>query len=158
MKTIAVISDTHGNLNAIDKILPILESCDMVFHLGDGASDMRAYKSILEDKLVCVNGNCDFSSQDKWKLVEVEGKRLLLTHGDVFGVKGSLTRLKLFAEEKGANAVFYGHTHVAYKEEVDGILFVNPGSLARMCIDKSFAFVTIVNGKILCNHNRNAFV
>ena len=35
------------------------------------------------------------------------------------------------AYELGCDIVCYGHTHVARKEIVDGILEVNPGSLAH---------------------------
>ena len=34
------------------------------------------------------------------------------------------------AREKGCNAVFFGHIHVPVLEEEDGVLLVNPGSLA----------------------------
>lgn len=154
MKTIAVLSDTHGNYAAIDGILPILESCDYVFHLGDCFTDMRPYSRILGDRLICVKGNCDFYGEARYRLAEVEGKRLLLTHGDAFGVKTSLTRLALFAEEQRADAVFYGHTHVAAEEYRNGILFVNPGSLDRLNVSKSFAYAVVTENKITCCHNR----
>lgn len=155
MKTIAVLSDTHGNLSALEGVLPILSSCDMVFHLGDCFTDMRAFKGELGDKLVCVKGNCDIHPESKYKIVEVEGKRLLLTHGDCYGVKAGLTRLCYFAKEQGVDAVFFGHTHVACDEEADGVRFINPGALSLMTVEKSFAYVVIKDGKILCNHNKN---
>jgi len=157
MKSIAVLSDTHGNLSAIEAVFSILQSCDMVFHLGDCFTDMRGFKSALGDKLVCVKGNCDLYPESKYKIIELEGKRLLITHGDAFGVKSGLTRLSFFAKEQGVDAVFFGHTHMACCIEEDGVLYVNPGALARTGVDKSFAYVNIVNGKILCNHNRNVF-
>ena len=156
MKTIAVLSDTHGNYGAIEKILPILESCDLVFHLGDRFTDMRPFEKTLSGKLHCVKGNCDFTAGDIYKIIEIEGKRLLLTHGDAFGVKYSLTRLALFAEEQRADAVFFGHTHAAFEEEREGVLFVNPGSLDRMNFEKTFAFVTVTESKITCCHNRTS--
>ncbi|MBQ7164250.1 MAG: metallophosphoesterase [Clostridia bacterium] len=154
MKTIAVLSDTHGNYDAIEKIMPVLESCDFVAHLGDRFTDMQPYKKALGDKLVCVKGNCDFTAGDVYRILEVEGKRLLFTHGDAFGVKYSLTRLALFAEEQRADAVFFGHTHAAFEETRGGVLFVNPGALARTSFEKTFAFVTVTESKIVSCHNR----
>jgi len=154
MKTLAVLSDTHGNLSAIERVLPILESVDYVVHLGDCNADMKGFNSI-KDKLITVKGNCDFSIGEKTKIVDIEGKRLLFTHGDMFGVKSSLNRICYFAEENKVDAVFYGHTHEAFCESVNGILFVNPGAMARMQVQKSFAYVTVCDGKILCNINRS---
>ena len=154
MRTLAVLSDTHGNLSAIEKILPILESVDFVVHLGDCNSDMKGFTSI-KDKLITVKGNCDLCIGEKVKMVEVEGKRLLFTHGDLFGVKSSLNRISYYAEENKVDAVFYGHTHEAFCESVNGILYVNPGAMARMQVQKSFAYVTVLEDKILCNINRS---
>ena len=157
MKTIAVLSDTHGNVGAIERIMPVLEGCDLVVHLGDCFTDMSAFRERLKSKLICVRGNCDFSTEEKVKTVDIEGKRLLFTHGDLFGVKGSLTRLSYFAEEKQADAVFFGHTHEAMCERVNGILYVNPGAISRMSACKSFAFVTVSERGVLCNINTAIF-
>ena len=157
MKTIAVLSDTHGNLEAIERVLPVLLSCDLVVHLGDCASDMKGYQSLIGDKLVCVRGNCDFTTGEKTKIVDFAGKRLLFTHGDLFGVKTTLNRIAYFAEEQGVDAVFFGHTHEAFCSRENGILFVNPGAMSRMQLQKSFAFVTITDKDILCNINTAIF-
>ncbi len=156
MTTIGVLFDTHGNYGAIEKVMPILETCDLVFHLGDRFTDMQNYSSLLKDKLICVKGNCDFESEEGVRFVEVEGKKLMLTHGHLFGVKYSMTKLSLYAKENGADAVFFGHTHSAFCEEADGILYVNPGAFARTKAEKSFAYVNVVGGKILCKINRSA--
>ena len=158
MKTLAVLSDTHGNLPAIERILPVLLTCDYVVHLGDHFTDMNAFKAVLGDKLYCVRGNCDAAPAEKVLTLEVDGCRLIFTHGDLFGVKSSLTRLAFFAEEKQADAVFYGHTHVASCERVGERLFVNPGAMTRFEADKSFAYITVSGGKITCNHNRSIFL
>ena len=41
MKTIVVISDTHGHRAGIEKLKPLFAENDYIIHLGDGASDMR---------------------------------------------------------------------------------------------------------------------
>ena len=39
MKTVAVLSDTHGNRKAIDRLSQILSECDYIIHLGDTSED-----------------------------------------------------------------------------------------------------------------------
>lgn len=157
MKNIIVLSDTHGNLSAIEKLLPLMERCDYVFHLGDCFTDILPFSGQLGDKLIFVRGNCDMRSAQKQAVVEIEGKKILLTHGDDFGVKGGLTKLAYYAQETGCNAVFYGHTHQASLDEEEGIIYLNPGALALTKREKSFAFVTVTQDKILCKINTSYF-
>ena len=44
MKTILVLSDTHGNLSDMEKLKGIMAESDYVFHLGDYQSDILAFK------------------------------------------------------------------------------------------------------------------
>ena len=154
MKTISVLSDTHGNISSIEKIFPILKESDYVVHLGDGALDMKYFERELKGKLIYVRGNCDFSSEEKYSVLEIENLKILVTHGDLFGVKQSLLRLRMFAEENGACAAFYGHTHVAEECTDNGILLFNPGSLSAYSAFQSYGFVCVANGKLVCKINK----
>lgn len=154
MKSIIILSDTHGNTEALRRISPLLAECDYVFHLGDGMKDMNAVLDKVSGKLISVKGNCDVCLGDKEKFVEIEGKKLLLVHGDLFGVKQSLTRLSLYARERGADAVFYGHSHRADILDDNGILYVNPGTLGRYAAERTFVYAVIANGKIVCSLRR----
>ena len=145
MKTIVVLSDTHGNFKAIDKILPIINESDYLFHLGDHDSDIKAYRNDVKAKVYSVKGNCDGGGDDL--TVEVEGVKILLTHGDRYGVKRSIYPLYLKAKEIGVNLVCYGHTHDASILEQDGIFLVNPGC-ANGFYANSYCYIVIHNGKI----------
>lgn len=101
-----ILSDTHGNLSAIYSVYDILLESDMVFHLGDHYDDMNEFEGVLGDKLYRVYGNCDFGRDPKEISVEVEGVKIFATHGDLYGVKRTATRLIERAKELGANAVF----------------------------------------------------
>ncbi len=127
MKTFVILTDTHRNIEAIKKLKNIMLESDYVCHLGDHDSDMRSLVVELGRKLVTVKGNCDGGGEDK--ILNVEGYRILLTHGHKYGVKDSLYTLLLKAKEEGVNAVFYGHTHNAKVEEIDGITFINAGNM-----------------------------
>lgn len=157
MKTIGILSDTHGNYTAIDRAMSVLAECDYVFHLGDCFTDMRPYASALAGKLVCVKGNCDAARANAVEIVEVEGKRLMLTHGDRFGVKTTLQPLADYAAKEGADAVFYGHTHVAGIDERGGVTLVNPGALSFMTREKSIAYAVVASGKVVVKINGSLF-
>lgn len=79
------------------------------------------------DGVVMVRGNCDFRGEKTIETI-IEGKRVLITHGDLYGVKEGLMRLSLLALERGVDYVFYGHTHVPTFFEYRGIKFINPGA------------------------------
>lgn len=93
MKTAVILSDTHGNLRAIEKILPIIKDVDYVFHLGDCFTDFTPFLRDIRGEFVCVKGNCDYASAEKTVIVNVEGRKIMLTHGDTFGVKQSTLKL-----------------------------------------------------------------
>lgn len=145
MTKIFVFSDTHGNLDAINRIAPIIEESDVVIHLGDNHSDLYGLSAEVYDKLYSVNGNCDGGGDDV--TFKVENLKVLITHGDKYGVKTSLSRLYFKAKELGVNVVFYGHTHLASVEEYDGITFINPGCMTKFA-QKSYCYCVVTDNKI----------
>ena len=147
MKTIVAISDTHGNVSVIDKLLPIINESTYCVHLGDYQRDIWAYRNDINCSLCSVKGNCDGGGEDD--IFEIDDIKVLACHGDRYDVKTSLYKLYLRAKEVGAKLVFYGHTHNAEVIEKDGIYFVNPGA-NTLYGQKSYAYVVIYNGKIDC--------
>lgn len=145
MKTVIAITDTHANFSALEKLLPKMIENDYVFHMGDHQRDILSYSSELKNKILSVKGNCDGGGEDL--IVEIEGLKILLTHGDRYSVKRSNFNLLLRAKEVGANVVFYGHTHSALIEEIDGITFINPGCMTRWS-DNTYCYAVLHNGKI----------
>lgn len=145
MKSIVVVSDTHGNLSAIEKILPIMQESDYVFCLGDFERDIMVYKNKLGDKIRSVKGNCDGGGEDL--VVDVEGHKILLTHGDRYGVKYSKYKLLLRAKELGVSSVFYGHTHLAEICEEDRTNLINPGCMTRFG-ESTYCYAVVHNNKL----------
>lgn len=141
---ILVISDSHGNVPLALQACEMAESFDALFHLGDGGDDAEFLAHVLNDKVIHVAGNCDTGSDSPRELLlEYEGKKLLLVHGDAYGVKSGLGMLEKRAREAGADAVLFGHTHRATVTTLSGILAVNPGTLLRTALQKSFAVLEI---------------
>lgn len=141
---ILVVSDTHGNLPLSLKACEMAEPFTMVVHLGDGAEDAALIESACDVKVLHVAGNCDMGSASPRELLwDIEGKKLLLVHGDAYGVKNGLFRLEKRALEAGVDAVLFGHTHRATVTSLSGILAVNPGSLMRGSLHPTFATLEI---------------
>ena len=145
MKTAVILSDTHGNFSAIDKLLSIMSESNYVIHLGDHDADILCYRKELKDKIISVKGNCDGGSDEQ--VLTIEGVKILITHGNLYGVKQSLYKLLLRAKELGVSAVFYGHTHQQSIENIDGIEFINPGAMT-ISSEKSYCYAVFYNGKL----------
>ncbi|MBO7187500.1 MAG: YfcE family phosphodiesterase [Clostridia bacterium] len=144
MKTAIVISDTHGrraNLKLIESILP---ETDYLFFLGDGFNDVRELSLKYPQKVVAVLGNCDGGHGDK--ILEIEGVKIMLTHGHDYGVKSGLINLYYKACEIGAKVVFYGHTHQSNVTKEGGVTLINPGALSAYI--PSYAYVIFDSGKV----------
>ena len=142
---LVVLSDTHGNLKAINGIMPLFDSADKVIHLGDHFYDMDSFAPNLNGKLITVYGNCDGGGEDK--IITLEGVKILICHGDKYHVKLGLTRLFLKAKEIGANLVLYGHTHHAKIDYHENVILLNPGCMTRFS-KNSCAVIGINDGVI----------
>jgi putative phosphoesterase len=141
---ILVISDTHGNYPLVLKACEAAGAFDALIHLGDADDDVALLEYTLEQPIIHVAGNCDFGSTATRELIwECEGKRLLLTHGDAYGVKSGLSRLEKRGIESGVNALLFGHTHQATVTNLSGILALNPGTLMRGSQRTSYAILEI---------------
>ena len=124
---IVVMSDTHGETNSIDQVRHAVGPVDAVFHCGD--SELDTQHESLQDAFV-VGGNCDWDSSFSDEVfTEISGVKVLMAHGHLWQVKSTLMLLSYRAQEVGADVVLFGHSHLLGVEVIDGMLFVNPGSL-----------------------------
>lgn len=147
---IAVISDIHGSIEALDSIQKnIVPNIDELWFLGDLYFDYKNnedtpknrkiiyewVKEISKDKLkVIINGNCDYKETtdneffyNKSTLVkDFLGNKILLEHGHE--LKDENRKEHLIESE--CNILLSGHTHIGYISIEEGLLFLNPGSVA----------------------------
>lgn len=146
MKSIIVLSDSHGMLPKDDNFWTVLDEADYIFHLGDGINEINTLKSIYKDKFYYVYGNCDTFNAEPFKIVEVEGVKFLLTHGNSFGVKHDLYNLAFECKYQNIKYGLYGHTHIAKVDEIDGVTLINPGSI---CYERSYCYIAIQNKNLV---------
>ena len=134
MERILVCSDIHRFKENFWEALVRSQPIDRIFICGDLEGYPEDYRAMAQTTpIVMVQGNCDYYlGSDLPPVVEfeLEGKRILITHGHLFHVGGKRPRF-LIDSAKNANAdlVFFGHTHKPLDEVWDDIHFVNPGAL-----------------------------
>ena len=147
---ILLVSDTHGNQTALLQAHEAAGRCDAVIHLGDGEQDTQVLETVDDQiQLFQVAGNCDLGSTKSRELLCEFGKvRLLLCHGDRYGVKSGLSRLIERGHAAAVDVVLYGHTHLAQSVEQEGLLLVNPGTLAVPASYRSYAILEITESGI----------
>jgi putative phosphoesterase len=175
MLSLLVISDSHGDVAAVEKVLdnqlvlPDSARPTHLIHLGDGIEDVVSCK--LSDKycLSLVAGNCDsifytYSNDiPKEKTIELAGYKIFIAHGHTLGVKsGEETAIECAAILE-ADMVMFGHTHIPVSYNVKkgtlagntvlkkDLTVFNPGSL-RYC--RSFGAVTLGEKGILTSHGK----
>lgn len=152
---IAVISDTHRiTSNIIEELKE--KTFDLIIHLGDFIKDAEKIEEILETEVIKIKGNSDFREFDgDEELVKTFGnKKFLLTHGHKYGVKYTLDNLYYRAKELEVDVVLFGHTHNSFNENIEGVIFFNPGSPSnpRGSYDKTYGIIEIddfIDSKII---------
>jgi len=169
--TLLIFSDSHGRTS---KILQALEAQpsrpDAIVFLGDGLRDM-AYCELDDIPLYAVCGNCDFYSlygtvRGKDEIIaDIGGKRVMMTHGNDYGVKSGLRAIVAAAVRKDVDIVLFGHTHeplekfIPEGESEYGITLkkplylFNPGSIGGY--EASFGVLSIDrNGRVILSHGQ----
>ncbi len=132
---LGIIADTHGLLRP--EVFSVFEQVDRIFHAGDiGSFDIVTELEAIAP-VTAVYGNTDgFALRDRLPDVvdiEIDGFRLLLTHGDAHGVP---TPEKLNRSYPDAEIILFGHTHRPLLTIVDSVVTVmNPGAAGPRRLD-----------------------
>lgn len=125
---LGVIADTHGLLRP--EALEAFAGVDHILHAGDvGPAALLAKLEALAP-VTAVYGNTDgFEIRQRCPKVaalELDGFRIVVTHGDQFGVPSGEI---LHGEFPDAEILIYGHTHRPVLTTVDLVVTVmNPGA------------------------------
>lgn len=146
---IGAVSDSHDNLNQIDKAVALLNQKDvgLVLHAGDYVSPFTiAHFKKLDCNFIGVFGNNDGDHQllttrfqetsnciirDRFTQVTVQGYRIGLLHGEETELLNTLIDSGYF------NAVIHGHSHNRSIEQKGKTLVVNPGELCGYLTGKA---------------------
>jgi putative phosphoesterase len=147
-----VIADTHlpRRANALPEgLLPYLERADLILHAGDLMDprlldDLAAYAPVR-----AVQGNLDPPEVRLPETVQFEfgGVRTAMIH-DSGPERGRRNRMRRRFPE--ARVVVFGHSHVPWLEDKEGLLLLNPGSPTdrRRQPEHSFALLRVEDGEV----------
>ncbi len=148
---IGVISDTHGDCDAIKRAVAAVGAVDRWLHLGDFYKDSKLLAEYTNLSVDAVAGNCDGNYvQPDTMDVQYEGACIYMTHGHIYDVNSSLAGLVKAAMGVSADVALFGHTHKPHMEKQGDLLVLNPGSASRPigCKNPSVAVLTIDNGEV----------
>ena len=160
---IMFISDIHGvstNLKKVEEKFESLE-CDKLVVLGDlyyigprnrmnpgyNIPEVENFLESFKDKIICIKGNCDsevdamishFPIINELALITVDNKDIYLTHGHIHNE----TNWK-----KDNSILVYGHFHLPFIKEVEGKIFINPGSISLPKEDNLPTYMVYDNNK-----------
>ncbi len=139
MRTIGIISDTHGLLRP--EVVERLKACDAILHAGDinKPEILDALRAIAPLYVVRGNNDKDWAEGLPISLtVEIGGVRFFMIHNK-----------RALPQSLGdAQVVVFGHSHKYFEQTIDGRLWLNPGSCGKRRFDQeiSFAMMKIEDG------------
>ena len=147
---IVLISDTHENVNAIERALKQIRPLkpELLIHCGDIVSP-KILHYFSEFSCRFVFGNNDFEREGLRKKCEelgmppIEDETLLSYQGkDIFITHGTRpSQLEASIDSQMYDYVFHGHTHLRRNELIGRTRVVNPGALYRA---RMYSFATVV--------------
>lgn len=125
------------------------EQPDEIFHLGDHIRDAeRLAQTFPSIPVTRVVGNCDYYASGVETIqCQRHGVTLFATHGHRYHVKFGYQRAEYAAREAGAQVLLFGHTHVPYCEQYQGLWLLNPGACGS---NGSYGLVLIEDGIVTC--------
>lgn len=142
---IVVCSDSHGNGRGLQELLD-REQPEALLFLGDGERDWMMVDVPQQTRFFAVSGNCDFMAMEPiYRQLKLCGKRIFMTHGHHYGVKQGLYGLSLQVGEQPAELVVYGHTHHPQLDDLNGCLYLCPGSMGYG--EERYAVVQLEQGQ-----------
>lgn len=128
---IGLISDTHHDRTDIKKCIKSMGQVDHIIHAGDNYVDAKYIEKEFNQKVTAVKGNTDMGFGESEVIIELMGRKILVTHGHKYHVKSGYQKLYYKAMEAEVDIVVFGHTHYAVEFKESEILFINPGSASR---------------------------
>lgn len=158
-----ILSDSHRNRDNVNKVLAMHKDADAVFFLGDGLTDVLDLSEKAPPVWFTVKGNCDgylpigSSPVKSVDTVTLCGKKILFTHGHLYGVKHGKEDLIAEAKSLEADIVLFGHTHTPYEKYLpnDDLYLFNPGSIGEGYPGTpTFGIITLTDSSVLFSHGK----
>ncbi len=162
---LVIASDIHGSLYYTKKLIDRFnaEKGDKLVILGDfyyhgprnpltedyNPAEVANLLNSYSDKIIAIKGNCDsevdqmistFSLEESLN-IDWEGKVITLSHGH----KYDINNMPIYC----GDMFLYGHYHVPFVEEKEGVIVASPGSISLPKKNSKNTYMTLENGIVL---------
>lgn len=157
MTKLLVLSDSHNQNTAIERILRAEKDIDALIFLGDGLRDLElALTHFPRLRAYAVAGNCDYGALEPLDgLAAFDEVVVFYTHGHMYGVKYDLDTLAEAAAARGAQVALFGHTHQAIGEQRGDVFLFNPGSCGRCYTGAdTYGVLTLDKGDVVAHEHK----
>ena len=150
---VVVLADTHIPRRAKglpDGLVSHLESADLILHAGDLLVENVLYELEHYAPVRAVKGNVDGWDVRLPETLEFDvGDVSVAMIHDAGPKKGRWRRMR--RRFPGAKIVVFGHSHIPWIEDEDGLMLLNPGSPTdrRRTPDHTFALLRVEGGEAL---------
>lgn len=151
-------SDSHGASYNLKAALNKHPDAEVVFFLGDGLDDLEPFLKDKARAFFAVRGNCDRTALlgdvmvKKTDNLRILGKKIIFTHGDLYGVKYGIEGVVKLGCDTNADLVLFGHTHRPLEKCISldegGLYLFNPGSISM----GKYGLINITEQGILLSH------
>lgn len=142
--SVGLISDTHGRLDP--RVAAVLGGTERILHAGDVGRPEVLWELQTISPVLAVRGNVDF-----WELpgeelaslarITLLGHRITVVHN-----RGDLPK----GAGDESDVIVFGHSHMPLVQDIDGVLWVNPGSASqsrRSKIGRSVGILELEEGR-----------
>ena len=138
---LAILSDTHGLLRP--EVAEHLKTADAILHGGDINKQSIVDQLRQYAPLYIVRGN-----NDKAWAEDIPHDLTVTLDGVTFAMVHN--KKELPEDLAGVDVVVFGHSHKYVQEEMDGSLWLNPGSCGPRRFHQEITMMTaeLVNGKL----------
>ena len=158
MTKILILADSHTDVDTMCSVVDI-EKPDVIIHLGDHRADAEQLNTRYPHiQMFNVLGNTDTKNEDEeWiKHIEICGKRIMLTHGNIFlndtnKFEDLSTIFNKDRRSDNADIILFGHIHAPFINFRYGKWIMNPGRIGRISsnvIHATYGILKIDSGKI----------
>jgi putative phosphoesterase len=152
---VVVLADTHtmGMTRTLPfGAWPYIETADHILHAGDVCDPAVLDELKTQAPVTVVVGNCDSWDVRDWGAtdevaIELGGVAIAMIH-DAGPRSGRRNRMR--RRFPAARVVVFGHSHIPFNEDEDGLLLFNPGSPTwkRRAPFPSMGILWIENGEV----------
>lgn len=154
---LAVCSDIHDNIWALERALPLMQEAELLIFCGDFCAPFTLGQLAegFSRPIHVVWGNND---GDKWLLTRQAGRfPQVALHGELAEVEAGGLRIGVTHYPQIAQGlvrsgqydlVCYGHDHLAHDEQVGRSRLLNPGELMGRLGPSRFALLDTQSGKV----------